>query len=508
MRPGRIAIAILFFLTAAAHGFAQDATAPAAEATAVEQEQTARQAEEAAANEIADQIAVDPAVGDDQIADRIRSLLDVMQRRRGFVGVEVTVSEGVVFLDGEAPSDRQRNFAGEIARNVDGVVHVVNDMTVAETSPYSLQPAWEELRSLGGETVRLLPFLAAALVLLLTFAVLAWLVRRAASLLFERQRYAPILRQVLANLVALPILLIGVFLALRVSGLTRLALSVLGGTGLFGLVVGIAFRDIFENFLASLLISTNRPFTIGDLIVVDGHKGFVQAVTTRGTLLMTFDGNHIHVPNSVIYKATLVNLTSNPNMRLEAVVGIDYEDEPSAAQAAILDELTTIDTVLADPAPMVLVEELGASTVNLRCYFWVDAVTNSQLKVRSRVIRQMKRRLEADGFTMPDEQREIIFPRGVPVAMRDKLDADRPPRQERPSVAADACEAEGGSQSEQSVVRQQAAAARVPTSGDTLVDERADDEAAATDSAGIGEPAVSDANRLPVGVSAGSERSR
>ena len=439
----------------------------AVDSTPVEQEQTARQAEEAAKNEIAEDISVAPEADDAAIRERIESLIAVLGQRRGFHDVAVDVEAGVVFLDGFAPTEQQKNFAGEIARNVDGVVHVDNELRVDEVSPWSLKPAWAELSHLGRDGIRFLPFLLAGLLIVGLSVLIAALVRRAARSILAARDYPPILRQVLANLIAIPVLLIGAFLALRVSGLTRLALSVLGGTGLFGLVVGIAFRDIFENFLASLLISTNRPFTIGDLIEVEGHLGFVQTVTTRGTLLMTREGNHVHVPNSAVYKATLGNMTSNPNMRIEVVIGIDYDDEPSAVQAAIRDVLAKNPLVLDDPPPMVVIDELGASTVNVRCLFWLNAKENSRLKVKSRVVREIKTRLDEDGFTMPDELREMIFPKGVPVQMVESQPPEPPRELPEPECVEDA---EGDMSSENDAIARQANESDVPVSGECLVD--------------------------------------
>ena len=68
----------------------------------------------------------------------------------------------------------------------------------------------------------------------------------------------------------------GAYLILRVSGLTQLALTVVGGTGLIGLVIGIAFRDITDNFLASIFLSLQRPFENGDLVEIAGETGYVQ----------------------------------------------------------------------------------------------------------------------------------------------------------------------------------------------------------------------------------------
>ena len=460
----------------------------ATESSAVERELAAREAEDQASNTIADAIAVDPTADDDAIRDRIARLVDVIAAHRGFESVDVEVESGIVFLDGVVPTDQQRNFVGEIARNVEGVVYVDNGLSVEQVSPWSLEPAWAELAHLGGDAVRVLPFLLAGAAILAISLLIGLLLRRFASAVLGSRRYAPIVRNLLANLVLLAAVLVGLFLALRVTGLTRLALSVLGGTGLFGLVVGIAFRDIFENFLASLLISTNRPFTIGDLIEIGEHRGFVQSVTTRGTLLMTAEGDHIHVPNSVVYKATLRNLTSNPNRRFTFAVGIDYEDNPVEALQAIRDAVRSVDVVRDDPPPVVIVEELGASTVNIRGYYWVDVRRDSELKARSQVIRAVKVYLEAAGLTMPDEQREVIFPKGVPVAMQDHLphsgssgDDAVPPngsaigvgRNERilsEEIGDNGCEVDDDLSTEEDTIRRQAAQSSVPV-GPSLVSE-------------------------------------
>src|SRR5690606_3279323 len=126
-------------------------------------------------------------------------------------------------------------------------------------------------------------------------------------------------------IVAAPVLLIGIYLVLRITGLTKIAATVVGGTGLIGLILGFAFRDIVENFLASVLISIQRPFRLGETIQVLNFTGVVQAVTTRGTVLMTLEGNHVQIPNTTIYKEAIVNLSANPNIRMDFMVGIGYD---------------------------------------------------------------------------------------------------------------------------------------------------------------------------------------
>ena len=248
----------------------------------------------------------------------------------------------------------------------------------------------------------------------------------------------------------------------------------LGGTGLFGLVIGFAFRDIAENFLASILISMQHPFAAGDLITVAGDKGYVQSVNTRSTLLMSLEGNHIQIPNATIYKETITNFTANPNARFDFSVGIGYDDSIAQAQSVALSVLREHPAIVSDPEPMVLVESLGAATINLRVYFWVDGARYSCLKVRSAVIRLTKRAFDEVGISMPDEAREVVFPAGVPVRMSSP-DATEPAGHDPPKPRISDSEtpvnsAEGNLTSEADEINQQARRARSPEAGEDLLE--------------------------------------
>lgn len=211
--------------------------------------------------------------------------------------------------------------------------------------------------------------------------------------------------------------LCGVYLILRVSGLTQLALTLIGGTGLLGLIVGVAFRDITENFLASIFLSIQPPFETGDLVEISGVIGYIQQLNMRTTILMTLDGNIVQIPNSSVYKNTLSNFTSNANRRESFMVGIGYDDAINQAQEIAREVLVNRPAVLQDPEPAVLADSLGDSTVNLRVYFWINGREHSWLKVRSSLIRLVKRAFQEQGISMPDGAREVVFPQGVPVTV-------------------------------------------------------------------------------------------
>ncbi|MCA9025297.1 MAG: mechanosensitive ion channel [Planctomycetaceae bacterium] len=422
---------------------------------------------------------VDPLAEDAAIANRLTAILNATE---WFHEPEVRVEEGVVFLTGRTTRPESKEWAGQLSKNTQDVVAVVNRIRVVEGPWWDLTPAWNELRTLGRDAVLGMPLFIVGLVLLLFTWYAARLSVSVAHRVFESRMDNRLLRQVAARAVAIPVFLLGLYLVLRISGLTQMAATVVGGTGLIGLVIGIAFRDIAENFLASILISTQRPFAIGDLIKIEDQKGFVQSVTTRGTLLMTLDGNHVQIPNATVYKATIQNFTANPKIRQDFTVGVGYDDSLAAAQETALSVLREHPTVLDDPEPWVLVEQLGAATVNLRVYFWIDGNKHSVLKVRSAIVRQVKGAFDQAGISMPDEAREVIFPNDVPVRMLSDDTASGiglprsttgPPEHVSRKAETDevSTPAEGGLASEADEIREQARQSRTPDEGSNLLEE-------------------------------------
>jgi small-conductance mechanosensitive channel len=402
-------------------------------------------------------VEVQPVAGDDQIRRRITDILKVTD---WFGEPDVTVREGVVFLKGTAEDDESRQWAGDLAKNTQGVVAVVNQIEVTPTTVWDFQPTFQVLNDLVRGFIRLLPLIVVAVVVI----AISWIFARLTVYVLRRrllaQSLSRLLREVLARAGGMIVMLVGLYLVLRIAGLTQLALTVVGGTGLIGLVLGIAFRDITENFLASLFLSLQQPFREGDLIEVANVTGYVQRLTSRTTVVTTLDGNQVQVPNSTVFKSTIRNFTSNPNRREDFIVGIGYDDAISFAQEAALKVLAEHPAVLNDPEPLVLVDNLGPSTVNLRVYFWLDGGQHSWAKVKSSVIRQVKRAFQDAGISMPDEAREVTFPHGVPVRMIEGEGAAEPaePALAKPSTEPEtvATRAEAGLQSEAGEIKEQA----------------------------------------------------
>lgn len=419
----------------------------------------AAKAQEAAVEAPPREVAVVPAARDDQIQRRIK---DILNATGWFTDVVVDVDDGVVFLDGGAISNERRAWAERLAGNTGDVAAVVNRIVVRHGDWWSAGPALVAVERLTSGAVAAAPLLLFAVIVL----PLAWLaagyVAGGVRWLMARRVESVFLRDVIAKAAAIPVFLLGVYLVLQASGLTQLAVSILGGAGVFGIVVGFAFRDIAENFLASILLSMRRPFRVGDFLDVGGKMGVVQSMNTRSTILVSLEGNHIQIPNATVFKSTIVNYSAAPKRRETLDVGIGYDAPISDVQGILLDVLKRHEAVLGEPEPVVLVESLGVSTVNLKAYFWFDGHAVSSLKLTSSLLRLMKTTLLDAGVSMPDAAREIVFPEGVPlVGVEPSAPAPptAPPRRERDD---DAILAEGGLENELAELDEQVVASDIP----------------------------------------------
>lgn len=169
----------------------------------------------------------------------------------------------------------------------------------------------------------------------------------------------------------------------------------------------------------------------------------------------------------------IINYSSNPSRRAEFQVGIGYDDRTSDAQAVIEEVLRGHPAVRSDPPPFVVVHELASATVNLKAFFWFDSTTHSPLRLRSALMRQTKQALLSRGISMPDEAREIIFPKGLPIYFDGKPANSSTHREFRPSsvheAELDVIPAEGGLASEDEDVLREAGDRRTSEERENLL---------------------------------------
>jgi len=330
-----------------------------------------------------------------QRLDQIFSELDALR------DIDISVSNGVVTLKGEVDSVASETKALQFTRQVEGVVEVVNELTVNRDLSNRLAFTWQKIVNMTKSLTAQLPLFVLALLLLVMFWILGGWIRERQGL-FLRVSPNPFIAGLLGQIAQLGFILAGVIVALVLVDAAPVIGTILGAAGIFGLAVGFAVRDTVENYIASILLSLRNPFEVNDLVDIDGHEGNVARITSRATILISLDGNHIRIPNALVFKAVITNFTRNPERRFNFEVGIDTSEDLLATQALVLETLKATPGVLVDPSPLVVIEALGDSNVLLGIYAWVDQRHSSFPKVRSEAIRKTKDALDAAGIVMPE----------------------------------------------------------------------------------------------------------
>ena len=299
-----------------------------------------------------------------------RFLTKFLPKYPGVGRIHVTVEEGVVTLTGRVVDDDTQAEITEVVKRVEGVRLVLNQTETDEDVMTGWDFARQELRTFFGYLSR------KWILILLSLAVVAisWFLAQSfsahAETLLAPFVHNVLLRSVVGSIISALIVFGGLVLALAALRLTEMVMSIVGVSGLVVLAVGFAFRDITENFIASVLLGLRRPFQIGDYVTIAGQSGVVKSLNTRATVLVTLDGKHVRIPNSTIFKEIMVNATASPSFRTNFDVVIPNEASTAAAIDAINRALRETPGILSDPAPRTLVEALEAGGVRLRADFW------------------------------------------------------------------------------------------------------------------------------------------
>lgn len=219
---------------------------------------------------------------------------------------------------------------------------------------------------------------------------------------FRKFTKSILLADLLRQTVSLAIRIGGVVVALQLIGAGSLVTAVLGAAGVLGLGVSFAFKDIVENYIAGILLSIRQPFNVGDHVIIEDFEGLVQRMTTRMTMIKSFDGNNISIPNATVFRANITNFSKHPHRRFHFNVGIHPEADPNAARTLGLKAMHEVEAILDDPGPFALIDSIGDSSINLTFFGWLDQGSDDYGQVRSLAISEVKTAIEQNGIEIPD----------------------------------------------------------------------------------------------------------
>lgn len=338
------------------------------------------------------------------IEERLRRIFATVEE---LSEVRVESSGGIVMLTGTAHAATDLERAVALAEDQDGVAYVDSDVSVVTTLGEQLSSTWSRLQDKLLTFAGRLPMYGIALLVLFLGILLARGVRRS-KLLGRLLSSHAVLQAVLLRIIATALVIASAVIALDLLDATAIVGALLGTAGVAGIAVAFAFKDIIENYLAGVLLAVGRPFAPGDAVKIAGHEGKVVGLAARETLLMTYDGNHVQIPNAQVFGEAVMNYTRNPRRRFEFTLGIGNDESLARVQELVLQVLRDMSGVMNDPSPLVLVEAFGDSSMTVRVFGWVDQKKNDFANVRGEAVRQTKRVLDQAGVNMPNPIYQVI----------------------------------------------------------------------------------------------------
>lgn len=273
-----------------------------------------------------------------------------------------------------------------------------------------LTDLWNNIQTYYDELIQLLPRLVMAIIVFVVLTFVASRTRRFAYRRLSVRMDDPLLARFLARTIKTTIITIAFLLVLHIIGLSGVAVGLLSTAGLGAFIIGFAFKDIGENFLAGVMLAFNRPFKIGDAVKLDGLEGKVVSLNLRNTQIKTFDGKDVFIPNANIIKNPVINYTIDGFLRAEFKIGLDYEADVNEAINLILITLNKIPGVLKEEKkPAVYISEPATSTLNLIIYYWIDTFDPNVngLQLKTDVIKNVLKTLNQAGYYLPADIIEL-----------------------------------------------------------------------------------------------------
>ncbi|TWU15847.1 mechanosensitive ion channel family protein [Planctomycetes bacterium Poly21] len=353
-------------------------------------------------------VGVDDVASDAAISTRLRR---IFESSGYFTDLEVESDSGIVTLRGIADNDEHRQWATSVTQRTQDVIAAINKLEISSTVDISSsrELVQQSLGALWTEFLVRSPLLVAALIVILITILLAkftgWLLVK----VLGGRGIRLSLQDLIHQLSSLAIWIVGILTATVVAfpGMTpSKALTVLG---LGSVAIGFAFKDIFENFFAGMLILWKYPFDRGDFIECEGLTGKVEKITIRNTLIRGLDGELSVIPNATLFKNNVDVLTSQPQRRVRIICGVAYGEDVDAAREVIRNAMQDCETILGVRTIEVFAQEFASSSINFEVVWWTGSKPTDIRRSRDEVIAAIKRGLDSAGIEIPFPYRTLTF---------------------------------------------------------------------------------------------------
>ncbi|MBD3583219.1 mechanosensitive ion channel family protein [Flavobacterium selenitireducens] len=277
----------------------------------------------------------------------------------------------------------------------------------------------DKLSVWGREFVRMLPNIAMAAIVFVIGFFISKLIKRLALRLIAKVSHNVTLNRLFATVVYVFAIGIVLFIGLSVLGLDKAVTSILAGAGILGLALAFAFQDIASNFMSGIFMSFRKPLKVGDVVKLKGYMGKVKEINLRDTVIQTFQGHLITIPNKDVFQNPIENYTTLNKRRFDLDIGVSYGDDLDLVKQVTLDAVKDIPDISKTSPTTIMFREFGDNSINFRVRMWIDSAEQGTFsKVGSEAIQRIKKAYDKAGITIPFPTRTLDFgvKGGVPLS--------------------------------------------------------------------------------------------
>ena len=277
----------------------------------------------------------------------------------------------------------------------------------AEFEPLAL--IWGTILTLYQGLISRLPQIGLALITLIAILIAATIIRKAVTTIMKRAKTRSALIRLAGNLIVIASWIIAIAVAVTIVFPSITPANLIAGLGLTTVAIGFAFKDIFENFLAGVIILARKKMRIGDVIEVGDVFGRIEDIQIRETHVRDTSGELIIVPNAHLFKNPVEVQTDEKLRRQELIVGVDYDADMRVVRDALQGALDQCDTVNETKPTEVKCVGFGGSSIDFKMLWWADSQPKSQRATYDQVAFAVKDALDEHNITIPFPQSTLSF---------------------------------------------------------------------------------------------------
>lgn len=258
--------------------------------------------------------------------------------------------------------------------------------------------------------IRILPNILLASIVFILGLFIARSVKKISGKLANKLSLNSTLNNLVASVMYMCFIGITLFIVLSILKLDKAVTTILAGAGIVGLALAFAFQDIAANFISGIFISFRRPIHIGDIVKIGDYMGKVSDINLRDTILLTFQGQMVIIPNKNVFQNPIENYSLLGKRRLDLEIGISYAEDLEKVQRITLDALKDIDGLCEDEKITMYYKEFGESSINYIIRLWLrDPEQSAYWTASNQVIINIKKAYDENRITIPFPIRTMDF---------------------------------------------------------------------------------------------------